>query len=94
MLSIGDTVEYQGDMYKVDCTLRTHETLYHLEGMHPAYLIKRRHLRKYPLTGLSGQKLRDAVHREPPTYEQAIKRILQAGLTMQDINIIAKVAVP
>ena len=94
MLNIGDKVEYQDKMYTIDDIRRTQETTYHLNGTHMMFYIKRRHLRKYPLHGLSGASLREALQQEPPTYCDAVKRICQAGLTMADITLIAKSATP
>ena len=94
MLNIGDKVQYCGKMYKIDDVRRTQEYTYHLYGTHLQFYIKRRHLRKYPLDGLSGTSLREALKQEPPTYCDAVKRICQAGLTMADITLIAKSAQP
>lgn len=91
MLNIGDKVEYQDKMYTID---DVRDNTYHLAGTHMMFYIKRRHLRKYPLRGLSGTPLREALQQEPPTYADAVKRICQAGLTMADITLIAKSATP
>ena len=93
MLNIGANVEYQGKMYTIDAYQRTQEPFYHLTGTHPQFWVKRRHLRKHPLSGLTGRPLAEAVAAEPPTYCDAVKRIKQAGLTMQDVKIIVGAAV-
>jgi hypothetical protein len=91
MLSVGDNVQYQGKMYTIDRVVRS---VYHLEGTHKDFLIKRRHLRKYPLCGLTGRPLAEAIATEPPTYHDAIKRICQGGLTPSDMLLLAKSSTP